>query len=133
VLTERGLSSALQVLTARIPIPVTLEVAIPARLPEQIEAAAYYVVSEGLANVVKHANAESALVRAEQHDGQIVIEVADDGVGGADPRGGSGLGGLRDRVEALDGDLVVESDADGTVVRVELPLVVRRHRTNVGA
>jgi signal transduction histidine kinase len=123
VLTEQGLEAALEVLAARTPLPVELEVRLPERLPGPVEATAYYVVSEALANVVKHACAGSARVYAERTEGPVQIEVADDGVGGADPRGGSGLSGLRDRVEALDGTLAIESPTGlGTLVRAELPL-----------
>ena len=123
VLTEQGLEAALEVLAARAPLPVELEMRLPERLPEPIEATAYYVVSEALANVVKHSDADSARVSAERADGHVMVEVADDGVGGADPSGGSGLCGLRDRVEALDGRLIVHSSPrQGTLVRAELPL-----------
>jgi signal transduction histidine kinase len=125
VLTERGLHAALEVLASRTPLPVALDVRLHERLPEPVEAAAYYVVSEALANVVKHARARSAQVRAISADGTALIEVADDGAGGVDPTG-SGLRGLRDRVETLDGSLHVESSpGDGSVVRAELPLRVR--------
>jgi signal transduction histidine kinase/PAS domain-containing protein len=123
VLTEQGLEPALEVLAARAPLPVELEVSLPERLPEPLEATAYYVVSEALANVVKHAEADSARVYAVHADVRALVEVADDGVGGADPNGGSGLCGLRDRVEALDGRLVVDSPPGcGTLVRAELPV-----------
>jgi signal transduction histidine kinase len=123
VLTERGLETALEVLAARTPIPVELDVNVPERLPEPVEAAAYYVASEALANVVKHARAQAAGVRVEHDGGQAVIEVEDDGVGGANPEGGTGLFGLRDRVETLNGRLQIESLAGvGTVVRAELPV-----------
>jgi PAS domain S-box-containing protein len=123
VLTEQGLEAALEVLAARAPLPVELDVHLPERLPEPIEATAYFVVSEALANVAKHAEAESARVYAERPNGRALVEVVDDGVGGADPNGGSGLCGLRDRVEALDGKLLVESaPGRGTVVRAELPV-----------
>ncbi|HEU5476304.1 MAG TPA: histidine kinase [Gaiellaceae bacterium] len=123
VLTEQGLEAALEVLAARAPLPVDLDVRLPERLPEPIEATAYYVVSEALANVVKHADADSARVCAEHADVRALVEVADDGIGGADPNGGSGLGGLRDRVEALDGRLVIDSPPGrGTLVRAELPV-----------
>jgi signal transduction histidine kinase len=122
VLTERGLEAALEVLAARAPLPVALEVRLDAEVPEAVEAAAYYVASEALANVVKHARARSAAIRAGAVDGRVAIEVEDDGVGGADP-GGSGLCGLRDRVETLAGRLLVESThGSGTRVRAELPL-----------
>jgi signal transduction histidine kinase len=122
VLTERGLETALEVLAARTPIPVELDVSVPERLPEPVEAAAYYVASEALANVVKHAKAQAAGVRVEHEGSQAVIEVEDDGVGGANPDG-SGLCGLRDRVETLNGRLHIESlPGVGTVVRAELPV-----------
>ncbi|HSP74519.1 MAG TPA: histidine kinase, partial [Gaiellaceae bacterium] len=123
VLTERGLDAALEVLTARTPLPVSLDVRLPERLPEPVEAAAYYVVSEALANVVKHARADSAAVRVGCLNGSVLVEVEDDGAGGADLDGGSGLCGLRDRVETLAGRLAVESSAGrGTLVQAEIPL-----------
>jgi signal transduction histidine kinase len=123
VLTDRGLAAALEVLAARAPLPVALDLELPARLPEPVEAAAYYVASEALANVVKHAGAGSAAVRAAQVDGHAVVEVADDGAGGAVLDGGTGLRGLRDRVETLRGRLELESaPGRGTLVRAELPL-----------
>jgi signal transduction histidine kinase len=123
VLTERGLQAALEVLAARTPLPVALDLHLPERLPEPVEAAAYYVVSEALANVVKHAHAEAATVRVVRANGSALVEVEDDGNGGAHLDGGSGLCGLRDRVETLDGSLEVESVAGrGTLVRAELPL-----------
>jgi signal transduction histidine kinase/putative methionine-R-sulfoxide reductase with GAF domain len=127
VLTERGLGEALEVLAARAPLPVALDLRIDGRLPEPVEAAAYYVASEALANVVKHARAGSAAVRAERVNGVAVIEITDDGVGGADLDGGTGLGGLRDRVETLDGRLEVESlPGCGTLVRAQLPVLERK-------
>jgi signal transduction histidine kinase len=123
VLTERGLAEALDVLAARVPLPVELDVAVPERLPEQVEAAAYYVVSEGLANVVKHARAASARVRVTRENGHLTVAVEDDGVGGAALDGGSGLCGLRDRVETLDGRLrVASAPGAGTRLRAELPV-----------
>ncbi len=123
VLTERGLATALEVLAARVPLPVVLDVVLPDRLPEQIEAAVYYVVSEGLANVVKHAEADSARVRVARENGHVAVSVEDDGVGGVTLEGGSGLYGLRDRVETLDGRLgVASSPGVGTALRAELPL-----------
>jgi PAS domain S-box-containing protein len=121
VLTDRGLNAALEGLAARTPLPV--ELSLPdERLPEQIEAAAYYVVSEALANVVKHAQATAVDVRVAAVEGTAVIEVADDGVGGADA-GGSGLRGLIDRVAALDGRLRVESpERGGTRIVAEVPV-----------
>jgi PAS domain S-box-containing protein len=122
VLTDRGLGAALEGLAARTPIPVEIT-PLAERLPEPIEAAAYYVISESIANVVKHAEAGSVDVRLWRRDGVVVIEVADDGIGGADSRVGSGLRGLADRVAALDGTLRVESPPSrGTVVVAEIPL-----------
>jgi len=123
VLTERGLGPALEVLAARAPVDVELGLDLPERLPEPVETAAYYTVSEALANIVKHAGACSAAVRVECEEGQIVVEIVDDGLGGADAERGSGLRGLRDRLDALDGELLVESPPGrGTVVRAELPV-----------
>jgi signal transduction histidine kinase len=82
----------------------------------------YYVVSEALVNVAKHANASGARVSISELDGQVVVEVSDDGLGGADAEGGSGLRGLADRVEALDGRLEVDSRATGTTLRASIPL-----------
>ena len=126
VLTERGLGPALEVLAARAPLDVDLEVGLPDRLPEPVETAAYYTVSEALANVVKHADACSAAVRIACDGGLLLVEVSDDGSGGADADGGSGLRGLRDRVEALAGALVVDSPSGGgTVIRAVLPARLR--------
>jgi PAS domain S-box-containing protein len=123
VLTERGLEPALEVLAARAPLDVELDVEMPERLPEPVETAAYYAVSEALANVTKHAEASSAAVRVTVGDGLMIVEVADDGVGGADAERGSGLRGLRDRIETLDGGLLVDSPTGGgTRVRAELPV-----------
>jgi signal transduction histidine kinase len=92
------------------------------RLPEQLEVAAFYLVSESLANVGKHAEATKATVEVARAGGQLVVEVVDDGVGGADTEGGSGLRGLADRVEALGGRLLVWSPAGGgTRLRAEIP------------
>jgi PAS domain S-box-containing protein len=121
VLSDRGLSAALEALVSRTPLSVDLEL-LDDRLPEPVEAAAYYVVSESLANVAKYAEASSVAVSIATVNGHAVVEVADDGVGGADPAKGSGLRGLVDRVEALDGRLQVESPPGrGTRIRVEIP------------
>jgi len=122
ILTERGLQPALEGAVARAPFPVDLTV--PAdRLPAPIEAAAYYVVCEALANVAKYARASRASVSLSRADGRLVIEISDDGIGGADAAKGTGLRGLADRVEALDGRLTVESEqAGGTHLRAEIPL-----------
>jgi len=122
VLTDRGLGAALEALAARAPLPVEIKGA-PADLPGQVEAAAYYVVSEALANVTKYAQASAVEVTVERQNGIAVVEVADDGVGGADPLRGSGLRGLADRVASLSGRLDVESPPGaGTRVRAEIPL-----------
>jgi signal transduction histidine kinase len=120
VLTEEGLAAAIESLADRTPVPVTVT-AVPAeRLPAPVEAAAYFVTCEALANAVKHAGASRVTIAARVN-GTLRVEVADDGVGGADP-GGEGLRGLADRVEALDGRLGVESRPDeGTVVWAEIP------------
>jgi signal transduction histidine kinase len=94
-------------------------------LPAPVEAAAYFVVSEALANVAKHAHASSVHVSAACRDGALIVEVTDDGIGGAGAKAGSGLAGLADRAHALDGDVMVESAPGcGTRVRAELPYAV---------
>ncbi len=124
VLSDHGLPVALESLAARAPVRVTLDVDLAERLPETVEVAAYYLVAEGLTNIAKYAEAESATVDVERRNGTLVVEVSDDGKGGADPKGGSGLRGLADRVEALDGRLKVWSPDDGgTRLRAEIPCV----------
>ena len=124
ILTDRGLAAALDALATRSPVPVEVETAVDG-LPPAVEAAAYYVVAEALANVAKYADAERVLVRVAQEDGSAVVLVEDDGRGGADPQAGSGLRGLADRVEALDGTLAVHSPPGvGTWIRAELPVAV---------
>ena len=104
-------------------MPVEVNGLPPERLPEPIEVAAFYVISESLANVAKYAAASEARVDLTRDNGVLVVEVADDGVGGADADSGSGLRGLADRVEALGGRLRVSSErGQGTTVRAELPL-----------
>jgi PAS domain S-box-containing protein len=133
VLTDRGLAAAVESLVARTPLPVEVELP-EERLPAAVEAALYYVVSESLANVVKYAGATSIRVSiAVDGDETVTTEVSDDGVGGADPARGSGLRGLADRVEALDGLLEVESPVGGgTRVRVDLPLTRPSAQAPVG-
>ena len=122
VLTDRGLSAAVDALVSRSPVPVEAEVP-DVSLPPAVEAAAYYVVAEALTNVVKYGQASAAEVSVEADNGIITVTVRDDGVGGADPAHGSGLRGLADRVEALEGRLVVTSPrGHGTTVRAEIPL-----------
>ena len=123
VLTERGLEAAVQSLVQRAPVPVTVDAECAGRLPEPVESAAYFVVSEGLANVAKYAQATQASVALRRVDDRVTIEVADDGVGGADTANGSGLRGLADRVAALDGTLTLKSPAGrGTQLRAEIPV-----------
>lgn len=121
ILTEDGLAAALESLISRQALPIELE-ADEGRLPAQVEATAYFVACEALANTMKHAGASSAKVRARRRNGLLVIEVEDDGVGGAQAVNGSGLRGLADRVEALGGTLCVESPPGrGTRVVSEIP------------
>jgi signal transduction histidine kinase len=121
ILSEAGLGPALVSLAERSPIPVTVTAVPPERLPSRVEETAYYVASEALANAAKHAHATSVSISARQLEGQLLVEVGDDGVGGADPDG-SGLRGLADRVAALDGRLRVHSpDGKGTRITAELP------------
>ena len=122
-LTTRGLRLAAAELARRAPLPVSFE-APEGRYPDAVEAAAYYVVSEALANVAKYAKATQASVRITDDGETLSVEAADDGVGGADAARGSGLSGLADRVAALDGTLEVDSPAGaGTRVRAEIPIV----------
>lgn len=122
VLSGHGLAVAVESVAARAAVPVDLHLDVDGRLPESTEVAAYYVVCESLANIGKHARATSASIDITCADGHLVVEVADDGVGGADTEGGSGLRGLADRVEALGGRLRVWTPPGvGTRVRAELP------------
>jgi signal transduction histidine kinase len=122
VLTDRGLDAALSALAVRSPIPIEVNVDIAERPPASVEAAAYFVVSEALANVAKHANATRASVTVRRSGDRLTIQVQDDGAGGAEVTEGSGLAGLRDRVGALDGELDLLSPAGGpTVLMVEIP------------
>ena len=122
VLTDRGLPAAVADAAGRSPLAVATDVVLPRRLPAGVEVAAYFAVCEALANVTKHSRASQASVRGRLVDGTLVLEVCDDGIGGADPAGGSGLTGLADRVAAVDGRLLLSSPAGGpTLVRVEIP------------
>jgi PAS domain S-box-containing protein len=123
ILSEGGLGPALRTLARRSAIPVELDAGVAARLPQPIEVAAYYVVSEALANATKHAMATGVAVAVEAQNGSLRLTIDDDGVGGADPSDGSGLAGLRDRVEALGGSIKISSPAgEGTRLVVDLPL-----------
>jgi signal transduction histidine kinase len=122
VLAERGLSAALEDLAERAPLAIHLELSIDSRRPADVEAAAYFVASEALCNAVKHSEARTVWLRAWGAGRIVAVEVADDGIGGADPAGGSGLRGLVERVEAAGGRLAIVSPAGGgTTVRAEIP------------
>jgi PAS domain S-box-containing protein len=123
ILTDQGLAAALESLAGRAPVPVRIRAAPLQELPTAIEAASYYIVAEALTNVAKYAHASGVDVDITLDDGSVVIEVADDGVGGAAISDGSGLRGLADRVEALGGRLDVRSRrGNGTSLRAEIPL-----------
>jgi signal transduction histidine kinase len=122
LLTDRGLVPALEALASRAPVPVELTASVEDRPSPGVEAAAYFLVSEALANVAKHAGAERVVVNVGQRNGSLAVEVLDDGRGGADADG-SGLRGLADRVAALDGRFTVaDNDGGGTAVRASIPL-----------
>ena len=124
ILSEAGLRPALRALGRRSTIPVEMQLRVDGRLPESVEVGAYYVVSEMLANAAKHAGASVVEVQAEASGGTLRLRVRDDGIGGADPARGSGLLGLKDRIEALGGTLSVHSPrGHGTTVSCELPVM----------
>jgi signal transduction histidine kinase len=123
ILSDSGVGPAVKALARRSPVPVDLDVRVAQRLPEQIEVAAYYVVSEMLTNAAKHANASAVHIEVETAGPVLRVSVSDDGTGGADPSNGSGLVGLRDRVEALGGTISMQSPPGaGTRLTVELPV-----------
>jgi signal transduction histidine kinase len=123
VLTDRGLEPALHSLAARATVPVTIDAAV-GRLPGAVESAAYFVASEGLANVAKYAHATRARVTVRHVGDHVLVDVGDDGIGGADAARGSGLRGLADRVSALDGTIALDSPAGrGTRLRARIPCV----------
>jgi signal transduction histidine kinase len=122
VLTDRGLGTALETLANRAPVPVELAELPDERLPEAVELAAYFVVAEALTNVAKYAEASHATVEIARENGRLMVEVADDGVGGADPENGSGLRGLADRIAVLEGRLEIDSERGrGTTIRAQIP------------
>lgn len=122
ILEDRGLDAALSAVIARSPVPVSLDVQLTTRLPATVESAAYFVVSEALTNIAKHAHATKAHVAIARSGDRLVAEIRDNGQGGADPDRGSGLRGLRDRVEGLGGSLYVISPPGGpTTISVEVP------------
>jgi signal transduction histidine kinase len=123
LLSDRGLGPALEALASRAPVPVEVSGVPEAPLPREVEAAAYFCTAEALTNVAKYAHASSAFVQLSVECDRLRVQVRDDGVGGADPDTGTGLRGLRDRVDALDGRLEVDSPpGGGTSVTVEVPL-----------
>jgi signal transduction histidine kinase len=122
VLTDRGLPAAVADAAGRSPVKVDVDVVVPRRLPPGVEVAAYFAVCEALGNVAKHSRATRASVRGRLRDDVLVVEVRDDGVGGADPAAGSGLTGLADRIAVVDGRLLLSSPAGGpTMLRAEIP------------
>jgi signal transduction histidine kinase len=123
LLSERGLGPALEALARRAPVPVSVSPVPDVEICRPVESAAYFITAEALTNVAKYARASRASVELSVEDARLCVEVRDDGVGGADPSIGSGLRGLRDRVDALDGRLeVVSHPGQGTTLTVELPL-----------
>ena len=122
ILSERGLTSALKALARRSAVPVELDVRTGRRLPDHVEVAAYYAVSEALANAAKHARASALQVELDALDTVVRLGIHDDGIGGADPAQGSGLVGLSDRIEAVGGTLEVASPTGGgTTLLIEIP------------
>ncbi|MEV3939028.1 histidine kinase [Glycomyces sp. NPDC049804] len=122
VLEDRGLDAALSAVAARSPVPVRLRVDMDRRVARDVEAVAYFVVSEALTNVARHSGAEHAAVSISLEDGRLHLRIADDGRGGADPQGGTGLQGLADRVRSVDGTFQITSPLGGpTVIEAELP------------
>jgi signal transduction histidine kinase len=127
VLSDRGLAAALRGVVDRARIPgAELDVQVEGRLDEQVEVALFYVAAESLTNVAKYAQATKVHVRLHHNDDEAVVEIADNGIGGASLQGGSGIRGLRDRVESLDGTFhMVSEPGQGTIVRVVIPCAVR--------
>jgi signal transduction histidine kinase len=122
VLSDRGLDPAVEALASRAPLRVEVRARLGERVPEPVELAAYFVVAEALTNVVKYSRARGATIALGRDNGSVVVEVADDGVGGADPERGTGLRGLADRISALGGRLQVDSpDGSGTTVTARIP------------
>jgi signal transduction histidine kinase len=123
ILADAGLGPALRALSRRCPLPVRLDVQIQGRLPERVEVTAYYTISEALTNAVKHANATVVRIDVDATSNAVRLAVRDDGTGGADPARGSGLLGIRDRVEAVGGTITIHSPiGKGTELLAEFPL-----------
>ena len=134
ILSEGGLEPALKALCRRSAVPVALDVHADRRLPEPVEIAAYYVVSEALTNTAKHAHASVVHVEIDSHDAILRLAIRDDGIGGADPGQGSGLVGLGDRIEALGGTLQITSPAgSGTTLHIEVPVKRQKAPNSVGS
>jgi signal transduction histidine kinase len=122
VLSDRGLRPALESLAGKADLPVELLAVPDERMPQSVERAAYNVVAEAVTNAARHAQASHCEVKVVRHNGHALVEVKDDGVGGADPRDGNGLRGLADRLSALDGVLeLVSAPGEGTIVYAEIP------------
>ncbi|MFJ5102596.1 sensor histidine kinase [Streptomyces sp. NPDC088554] len=122
VLADHGLVSAVQDHVGRFPIPVTVDLRLPGRLPRQLETNVYYLINEAMTNIARHSGAKSAKVQGRYHSDLLVLEITDDGRGGADPSTGSGLTGLADRLTALEGRMRVSSPVGGpTLLHVEIP------------
>lgn len=122
MLTDLGLTAAVVELTDRSTTPVTVALDVPHRLPSTMESTAYFVIAEALTNTAKHAKAAHVSITGNVRAARLVVEISDDGIGGADPARGTGLTGLADRVDALGGTLTLASPAGGpTVVTLELP------------
>ncbi|MEV5989122.1 sensor domain-containing protein [Streptomyces sp. NPDC052051] len=122
VLADHGLVAAVQDYASRFPIPVTVDLQLPGRLPRQLETNMYYLINEAMTNIVRHRRAAHAAVRGRYHSDLLVLDVSDDGRGGADPEAGSGLTGLADRLKALGGRMRVSSPKGGpTLLHVEVP------------
>jgi signal transduction histidine kinase len=122
ILTESGLGAAVESLADRTPVDVTIDIG-PERYAPVVEGAAYFVIAEALTNVAKYAKANTASVRAAGRGDELRIEVADDGIGGADPGSGSGLRGLVDRLAALDGTITIDSPVGGgTRISARIPI-----------
>jgi signal transduction histidine kinase len=122
VLADRGLDAALSSLAAKCPVPVDVEVTVDPRPPAAVETCAYFIVGESLTNIAKHAEAKQIQVKVSRTEDEVVVEVTDDGRGGAELRPGGGLAGLADRAATIDGVITVFSPLGGpTVVRADLP------------
>jgi signal transduction histidine kinase len=122
ILSEAGLGPALEALARRSAVPVELDLNLGPRLGDHVEAAAYYIASEAITNVAKHAQATVIDMRADRCDGALTLSISDDGIGGADPNRGSGIIGLKDRVEALGGTIsVLSPPGHGTALHIQLP------------